>query len=195
MLEDINKPDLNAPRYRVNRVTLLNKEFYDSFYKKYPEYKDQDMSTIKEIVKTFNKELAQTIINERDGVEFPEGLGYSFIGTCKPTKRKNINFQVSHEYRKKLEHRNFESDRYIAKIFYSNYASKYKYKNRELWQFKADRAFTRAVSKTYPENWKQYVQVESFKMINTLYKSRIKKEYFIKKDIHDCKEYNEFELD
>jgi len=134
-------------------------------------------------------------IRSRDGVEFPEGLGFIFIGTCRPPKKPRPDFIKSIEYQTKLHCRNFESDNYMAKIFYTNYANKYKFRNRELWQFKGIRDFTRLVSKTYPENWKMYLQVENFEMINKYFKKGQIKEYFAKKLKSDILEYNEFEMD
>ena len=93
-----------------------------------------------------------------------------------------------------MRHRNFESDNYVAKIFYTNYAGKYKFRHRELLQFKGIREFTRGVSEAYPENWKKYVQVENFEKINKLFKRLKSRRYYVNKTAHDILDYNEFDM-
>ena len=85
----------------------------------------------------------------RDGVELPDSLGYLFIGTCPPAKGVNTDYSLSKEYGKVLQNKNWETDGNIGKIFYTNYSTKYRFKNRELWQFTAVRNFKRSVAKKY----------------------------------------------
>ena len=51
-MREFKKPNLNAPRYRPEVHSIMNKEFFDSFKKKYPKYKNLD-----------DKELNSLIIN------------------------------------------------------------------------------------------------------------------------------------
>ena len=135
------------------------------------------------------------VIKNRDGVEFPEGLGFLFIGTCRPIKKNpRLDYVTSFKHNQRLKERNFESDNYVAKIFYTNYANKYKFRNRELWQFKGERDFTRTVSEHYPLNWKLYIQVENFQRINKLYQNSKGREYYAKKLETDIIGYNEFDM-
>jgi len=194
MLQEIKKADLNAPRYRPNRLSVLDRRFYSEFKKKYPEYKSLPNTEITKIIYAFNELIAENIITNRDGVELPEGLGYCFIGTCRPAKKQNTDFYTSKIYNKRIKHRNFESDNYLAKIFYSNYANKYKYKYRELWQFKGNKDLRSKIAASYPDNWKTYVQVESFEMINKLYKKHIARTFFQNKLETDLLNYNEFDM-
>lgn len=191
----MRQPDLSAPRFRPVRFTVLSKKFYRVFKKKYPEYAAVPNTTLKKMINTHSAMMYNEVINNRNGVELPEGLGYVFIGTCNPPKKNNTDYPTSIKYKTVLQHRNFESDSYVAKIFYTNYANKYKFRDRELWQFKGIRDFTRLVGRTYPENWKRYVQVENFQMINSLYKKRTVKEFFEKKHETDVLDYNEFDMD
>ena len=194
-MQKLNTPDLTAPRFRPTRLSLMNKEFFKKFYDKYPQYIDIDEDTLKKIISSFNKKIWQEVIENRDGVELPKNLGFLFVGTCLPPKKHNTDYDTSVKYEKKIMHKNFESDGYVAKIFYTNYASKYKFKSRELWQFKGHRDFTRAVSKAYPENWKKYVQVENFQLINKLFKKSKTKLYFAEKTENALPDYNEFDMD
>lgn len=194
MLSEIKKADLNAPRYRPARLSVLDKNFYKSFKTIYPEYKNMKDKEITEIIYAFNELLAENIIINRDGIELPEGLGYCFIGTCKSPKKQNTDFYNSKKLSKRIKHRNFESDNYLAKIFYSNYANKYKYKHRELWQFKGHKDLRSKIASFYPANWKMYVQVESFQMINKLFKKHIARNHFKNKLEQDLLSYNEFDM-
>lgn len=196
MIKEFKKPDLNAPRCRGKVHTVLNQKFLNEFIEKYPEYKAFNMTDARAILSNFHEKLWDHATNSRDGVELPENLGYLFIGTCFSPKKYNTDFGNSIKNETRLRHRNFESDNFLAKIFYTNYAAKYKFKNRELWVFDAIRNFKRAVAKAYPNNWKMYVQVENgIHITNYLKKTRKdnwmrhQKETFVIDDL-----YNEFDL-
>lgn len=194
--ESIQSPDLNAPRFRRTRYSVLNSAFCDQFRKDHPEYKGLTDGKIKEVIRTFNSSLWKFAIENRDGVELPEGLGFIFIGSCPPPKkRESLDVSLSLRMNARIRHRNLHTDGYMAKIFYTNYASKYKFMHREVWKFEGAREFRRAVSEIYPEKWMDYVKVDSFQHINKLFeRARIK---------HVAKErgttvdelYNEFEID
>jgi len=186
-----NKPNLNAPRYRRKACQIINKDFYRRFFKKYPQYKGKSTKEIHKVIKMFNQYVCQSVIDKRDGIELPESLGWLFIATCKSTKRKNINVDKSIKYGVEVSNKNWETDGKLAKIFYSNYAPKYKYKHREYWSFKGCRDFKRAVSKAYPENWPIYMEIEPTKKIKALYTSKIIKN---KKATEALKNYNEFDI-
>lgn len=193
-MKDARKPNLNAPRYRRTAEGTLNTDSIKSIQEKIPAAKALSVEQIKKIIYTFNQNLWQTAIESRDGVEVPEQIGHLFIGTCPPKKKPNVDFKRSADYLKVIQHRNWESDQYLAKIFYTTYGTKYRFKNHELWGFEATRAFKRTVGATYPEKWKQYVEVDPTKKISSMFRSSV---YEIErqeqaKDM--MKDYNEFEL-
>lgn len=196
MMKSFKQPDLNAPRYKVTRMAGMNIHFYRRFFKKFPKYKDTiDNNILDTIITTFNINMRDQIITTRDGAEFPEGLGYSFVGSCPAARKKNnVNKVLSIQHNQHIKHRNFDSDSFIAKIFYTNYANKYKFKMRELWMFKGCREFTRAVSQEYRENWKRYVEVDSFMHIRKLYQKHKNREIAIKLALKPSTDYNEFDL-
>ncbi len=191
MDKQFNEPNLNAPRYRREAYQIINKDFYKRFFKKYPQYKGKETKEIYKIIKTFNEYVCQTVIDKRDGVELPESLGWLFIATCKGTKKKNINVAKSIKYGMKVTNKNWDTDGKVAKIFYSNFAPKYKYKHREYWGFKACRKFKRSVSDTYPDNWPIYMELEPNKRIKARYTSKIIKD---KEAAKALKNYNEFDI-
>jgi hypothetical protein len=167
-----NAPDLNAPRFRNKTEGTLNKEFLEALRENVKSVKTLTDSEIKNLIVTFNGNVWKKVIDKRDGVDLPEQLGHIFIGTCQPPKSKNVDFKSSMQHLKVVQHRNWESDNYLAKIFFTNYATKYKFKNHELWGFTPIRQFKRTLAKEYPKRWKQYVEIDSGKKISGLYKMR-----------------------
>lgn len=194
MAIEFKKPDLGAPRYRIDRLLLLNKKLYERFIAKFPEHKDVSNEDFKKIIRAFNTNIWRTTIDNRDGVELPEGLGFTFIGTCPPPRKENMDPIASIKYGHKVSHRNFESDNYLAKIFYTNFASKYKFKEREVWKFTGYRDFKRSVAEAYPKNWKMYVQIDNFQMISKFFMKHFKKDLAIRLADPIPANYNEFAL-
>ena len=193
-MKDARKVDLHAPRFRKLTLGTLNAEFIKELRAKIPATKDLSVQEIKEIITTFNGELWMTAIEQRDGVEIPEQIGHMFIGTCPPKKRKNVDFRTTLDHLKVIQHRNWESDQHLAKIFYTTFGTKYRFKNNELWGFIATRDFKRKVGSTYPLLWKQYLQVDPKMKMSGFYRSmmyKIEREESAKEQIQT---YNEFEL-
>lgn len=190
----IYTPDVKAPRYRrpakrtiVNDVVKAIKQ--EVFSAKYIEDK-----LVKEIIYEFNCQLVESAIENRDGVEVPSQIGHIFIGTCPMKKSKNIDFKITAIHKKAIQHRNWESDNYLAKIFFTTYSSKYKFKNNELWGFYAIRDFKRKVGKTYPANWKKYVQVDPKLKIGSVFRENMSKLDTAQTEEDLLKTYNEFEF-
>lgn len=169
-MKSFKAPDIHAPRFRKKHLNLLNSLTFEEFKKEHPEYKELDIDTFKKIVKMFNGKLWQTVLDERDGIALPENLGYMFIGTCdKPNTKHNVNYILSKELDVKVTHNNLESDSKLAKIFYTNYANKYKFTNRELWGFSAVRQFKRTLAKRYPEEWEKYIKIQKFQKVSKIF--------------------------
>lgn len=187
------KPDLNAPRYRPKKLNLTNIDFYNQFVKDNPKYSSLSHHDFKKIISTFNGRIWQKVIQERDGVELPEQLGYIFIGTC-PRKKSNVDFDKSAKYGIKLQNQNWESDNYTAKIFYTNFETKYKFKHNDLWGFVGIRDFKRNVGKTYPKEWKKYLMVDNMTKVSRLFR---KQQFKDSKNIEASillEDYDEFNL-
>jgi hypothetical protein len=193
-MRDFKKPNLNASRYRPEVYSIMNKEFFDSFKKKYPKYKNLDNKDIRKIIKSFNEFLYNTVIETRDGVQLPDAVGWLFIGTCQSPVKENIDFAKSNKYGVAVSNKNWETDGKLAKIFFTNYALKHKIRNREFWSFIACREFKRAVAKTYPENWNMYVVVDPNKKLKLEHKRISFKHSLANKTAEELKKYNEFEL-
>lgn len=194
-MREFRKPDLNAPRYRAQRQNLLNLEFYQSFRKAYPKSAHLSNKDIRTIVKDVNGKIWETVIEERNGIELPEQLGYIFIGSCPTPKKDNPNYHVSKELDKTIQHRNWESDQYLAKIFYTNAASKYRFQFSNLWGLSLVRQFSRTVAEEYPKNFNKYLVVDDYKRINAVFNKRM---YSLDMQVIEQEilktTYNEFDL-
>ena len=194
MINNFKTPNLKAPRYREKRFSLLNSKILNEFKDKYPYYSEVDNKKLKKVIRLYNEKLWRGVIENRDGVELPDSLGYLFIGTCPPAKGVNTNYSLSKAYGKVLQNKNWETDGNIGKIFYTNYSTKYRFSSRELWQFTAVRKFKRAVSKEYPEQWTKYIVMKNKLRVTDLYK----KESILNKEKEEMRaelnNYNEFEI-
>lgn len=195
MSKQFRVPDLKAPRFRQEGTNILSdKNFFKEFKNKYKKHKSLEESVIKQIIKRFNEVLWETVIDTRDGVQLPEGLGHLFIGTCNTANNSNIDFGKSKKYGVAVSNKNWETDGKLAKIFYTNYASKYRFVFRECWSFTACRNFKRAVAKSYPENWTLYVQIDSSQKMKKTYTAIIVKEFKEIEQNAQLEFYNEFDL-
>ena len=56
-MREFKKPDLTAPRYRPGVHSIMNKEFFESFKKKYPKYKNLENIELRKIVKHLFRNL------------------------------------------------------------------------------------------------------------------------------------------
>lgn len=193
-MQELKKPDLNAPRFRKATEGTLNQNFIDLLKERVPSTRSLTNEQVKSIIKTFNTNVWKTVIEKRDGVELPEQIGHLFIGTCPKPKAKNVNYKASFDYKQLVQHRNFESDEYIAKIFFTTFGSKYRFKNHELWAFNSTRDFSRSVSATYPTNWKMYLQIDPKVKISNIYKNKIYKLEQKEESEILLKDYNEFDI-
>ena len=190
----LKKPDLNAPRFRRTRHFVLTNKLIAKFKEKFPEYKNISDKEIKNLIFVHNELMYKTIIETRDGVELPQNLGNIFIGTCPAPKKYNANYELVIKKDITSAHRNFESDNYLAKIFYTNYGNKYQFKHREIWGFEGVRDFTRNVSAEYPEKWKLYIQVDNYKLISDLFAKHQRKDWAKNEASKKPYEYNEFDM-
>ena len=193
-MQDSRKPDLNAPRFKPSRFNTLGRVFIEGLLEKHPALRHLSVERIKAILYLSNELIFEKIIEHRDGVLLPENIGNMFIGACLPKIRKNVDFRTSVEHLKVIQHRNWESDAFIAKIFYTNYETKYKFKNHELWGFTACRKFTRAVGATFPLQWKKYVQIDHTLKISRLFRKNSYRMMMTTKDVVKLESYDEFDM-
>jgi hypothetical protein len=187
-------PDVKAPRFRQVGHNVINDEFIRKFKEKHEKYKNLSIKDIKGIIKKFNEAIWENVIETRDGVNLPEGIGHLFVGSCNLLKSKNIDYAKSTKYGVAVNLKNWETDGKIAKIFYSSYSSKYKFEFRECWSFTACRNFKRSVAKNFPENWMMYVSIESSRKMRKMYTGAVLKDMRERHTKSKLNDYNEFDL-
>ena len=192
--KEFKKPNIKGPRFRPDVYQVMNPKLFNDFRKKHLRYKDVSDKDLRKIGKAFNILFWENVIDVRDGVELPEGLGYVFVGTCEASKKNNINFGKSQKYGITVNNKNWETDGKLAKIFYTSYASKYKFVNRECWAFNACRTFKRSLSKSYPENWTMYIQVDPMRKMREIFNKETTKHRMKNKKDPGLKNYNEFDI-
>lgn len=194
VFKEFRKPDLHAPRYRPKKLNVLNQAFCEKFHRENPKYRHLTNDQIKNIVTTLNGKIYQTVIDTRDGVELPEQLGYIFIGTCPRKKSDNPDMVKSTHYGRIIQNQNWESDQYVAKIFYTNFETKYRFAFHEMWGFQAVRDFKRSVAKTYPTEWKKYVMIDNLQKVSNLFRVHRAKEFQKKDTLDQLQLYDEFDF-
>lgn len=190
---NFREPNRKAPRFTSPKLNILDFTFYKNIIKVYPVLKKYSQKDINSIIKLCNEAIWKKVIDNRDGVELPEFLGYIFIGSCEQSKKDNIDYASSIKYNQKILHKNFETDGYVAKIFYTNSEIKYKFKYNNLWKFTACRNFINKVSDTYPKQWSKYVKVPKYKHIGIFFKKERNYVNKINKTKNFLEEYDEFE--
>jgi len=194
MSKSFKKPDLHAPRFRNKHVALINSDLLTRFKTKYPEHSSISLQQFKKIISTFNEKLSDGIIENRDGVELPEGLGYIFIGTCPQARKKNIDMFKSAQYGVITEHKNWDSDNKVMKIFYTNRPSKYPLANKQLWVWQSVKQFRKKASAAYKKDWPKYISVDNTKKISLLFDSLKKKEHILKSNTQIPDDWDEFKI-
>ena len=176
-MKKLRKPDLNAPRFRESYIKVLTAATLKAFKEKYPEYAELDLKGFRNIVSTFNGNLQQGVIDNRNGIELPEGLGYIFMATCPPAKKKNVDYSRSLEYGIEAIHKNWDSDNNLLKIFYTNYNTKLPFQNKHVWAFRAVKQFRKTASDAYKDNWTKYIEVSPNAKISAMFDKHRQKEY------------------
>lgn len=194
MMKSFKEPDLNAPRFRPKRVNLLNSDLYHRFLEKFPEHEGLSLQQFKQIVHTFNGKISQGIIDNRDGVELPDGLGYIFMGSCPPAKKQNVDVGKSRKYGVAANHKNWDSDNRLLKIFYTNRPSKYPFQNKQVWAFKGVKQFRKAASEAFKTDWAKYIVVDNTKKISSMYAQLRKKDFILAQSAKVPDDWDEFKM-
>ncbi|MCK5762493.1 MAG: hypothetical protein KAH05_00075 [Clostridiales bacterium] len=189
------RANLKAPRFRKEVEDTGSTDNLKVISEKAVLSRKYSISEIKTVIKTFNTLVWENVIKHRDGVSLPESLGDIFVGTCPPKKlSKNVDYKSTLESDTVVQHRNYESDSYLAKIFYTTYNLKRKYKNGDVWGFKASRNFSRSVSKAYPVMWKMYYQIDPRRKVSEMFRSMMFETKIKQFRDNLILDYNEFEF-
>lgn len=165
--DTVRKYSLEAPRVRKAYYNTLNKDLFKRFKEKYPEHK-LTWVDFKKIITTSNEVITEMVISSRDGVDLPFMLGKIIIGACNKKKGKNYDWLLSSKYGKKIINKNWESNQYLCKIFFTKFGTTYKFPLMHYWSFNPAREFKRDVSKVFKLNWNFYWKVSSREKISAI---------------------------
>lgn len=188
-------PDITAPRFKIRSKPVIDKDFLDKFRKRFPENRNIKHTTFSRIMIAVHEEIVQGIIENRDGIELPEGLGFLFIANCQKSKKQNIDFKASKLAGEKVLHQNWESDNRLMKIMFSNGAAKYKLPNKQVWAFRLSKANRKTVSAAYKKQWAKYHIIPNMKGIQSMFKRGLRKTRFKDRVTEIPMDYNEFKMD
>jgi nucleoid DNA-binding protein len=191
-MDQFNKPDFTKPRYRAKRLEIDGIDFYKALIAKVPEAAKLSHAETRDLVKQFNETVLQNIVDNREGVELPQGLGYIFIGSCK-IKKECVDYGKSIKYGIRVTHKNWNTEGYASKIFYSNCSVKYRVQDNNLWMFKAARNLKKHASKAFSENWNKYIHIDESTKLSKYISIGKNIEKLKKKNEDILKTYNEFE--
>lgn len=179
--EKIRKFDLNAPRVRKTFYNTLNRDLYKEFVKENPDTK-VTWEKFEYIIRTSTEVMVDIVCSHREGVDMLNSLGKLMIGACNKKKDKNYDWVLSSKHEKNVEHKNWESNKYLCKIFYSSFETKYKFPLINHWTFKPSRFFQRAASKAFRLNWNFFWKVPPLQKIGKLKEQGIRSIKMIKNE-------------
>lgn len=156
MFNDLKAPRFSTRRYRKN---IIDEKIYIAWKEKY----NQILSFIefKDIWEIIALDITEEILQEKDGIKLPNGLGEIYIGYVPSFTKTIIDYKTSREYNKLIRHENWESRGKLGKIIYGSNGRKYPFKLSGWWGFTACRNFKIAVVhalKTYPERYKNSIE-------------------------------------
>lgn len=150
MFNDRKAPRFNNRKYRNN---ILSKELY----KKWKSQNEIDISFLefKQYWKLIADKFREKIVEERDGVKLPVGLGDMYIGYI-PNRPAAINHTLSAQYGKPIKYENWETSGKLAKIIWGTLDRKYIFKMATMWNFTAIRPFKSQVVTALKDNPARY---------------------------------------
>jgi len=150
--------DRKEPRFRVSkfRYSNLNRELFDRFKEANPSIKI-DYLFFKDIIFSINEEIINHVIENKEGVFLPSGMGRIYLGLFPPKERykkaETIRNQGIH-----ATHFNFDSDGLVGKIIWVSNDSKYKTKNLRFYGFVGHRNFKTKASQGFKNTPEKYLK-------------------------------------
>lgn len=161
-----NKPNRKAKRIKKTSFCVSMRSVFVKVRDKYPQYKHKVTETeCRDVINNFTFYMKNKILENRDGIELPENLGYIMITAFK-SKKKLLNKKESEKHGIKIYETNLSTDGFKAKILYSNDKMKFKLANRDVWSFRGTSILRKEVSHIFKENWKSFIQLNMIKKIS-----------------------------
>lgn len=147
--------DKKEPRFRVSkyRFQSINREMFAEFEQKHPNIK-MDYLTFKDIIMAINQEIVNLVIDNRDGVFLPKGMGRLYLGLYPFKVAKKI--EENGKIKKVLL--DFQIGNSQGKIMWSWSNVKYRTDNLNYFSFIGHRDFKTRASHAFINNPERYVR-------------------------------------
>jgi len=169
MRSTYKKPNVKGPRFRNKVKRALDQDFFVKLTKMYPDL-TISRQDVRKILNTFHAICIKEIAETRDGIELLEQLGNIIVGKFKTQETWKGNVPKSIQYETKIDYLNWEQNEWICKIFYSNFASKYRFRNAALWAFEPVKSMKKVVSKAFTKDPYKYVFADHYNRINKVFR-------------------------
>lgn len=170
--------------------------FFREFFRRFPQhiqYKTKSPKDFTRIIKQFHSDFTDAVINNRYGADLPLKYGNIRIVSYKKN-REYLNQEMFDKEGIVTGFSNNHTNGLCCKIQYRNKGNKYKFKDKVLWAFFADRPFKKKVSKAFRENYQKYIFSPNRGQINkkaNIFNWKVVNDSNIEKFLLD---YNEFEM-
>ena len=117
-----------------------------------------NLINVRKIIKEFHYDVNKTIVDHRDGVMMPYGLGHLMIAACpKSTRKKFIDFKKTKEYGQTIYRTSPETDEMYPTVKYSaKLLNGRKLRNSRLWKFGKSHRLRDMLSIKFKENPYKY---------------------------------------
>ncbi len=184
--------NLKIPKHVTKKKNFSNTSTFKNFKDEYPEHSNVETKVLLNIINHFNNVIHNTIINERYGVQLPEGLGIIYLAAC--DKPDNLKYYYN-DGNKIIEKKDsLEADELLLKIFYTNNGKGYKIANSQLWGFEACRSFKRKASSNFKYNYRKYIRISKEFKLKAQFENYLKNERSLKYKEFTNKENKGFNL-
>lgn len=151
MFNDLKASRFNSRKYRENIVT-------EELWKEWKE-KTGRTESFKEFRDVWHKiatNIVDNIVEERDGIRLPKGIGDMYLGFLPGSKKQFIDYQESLKYGKHIWHENWDTNQKAGKIIYGTRHRKYLHKLAGWWAFTACRNFKKRAVQAFKDNPTRY---------------------------------------
>ncbi len=170
-MQEVKNLDRKKPRFRRdtgNTIKAVSKHFFKVYKNKYKGTEDyiKDQRSIREILKSYHKNVQKIIAEDRGGFDLMS-LVMIVTVSCPPPKEveknKLIDRKLSRELKKTIYFTNLDTDGTLCKIFCSFRTEGSKFLFKDSWGFKACRDLKQVVSKSFKKNHRNFIELISLR--------------------------------
>tara|TARA_R110002126_G_scaffold219916_1_gene365281 strand:+ start:34 stop:537 length:504 start_codon:yes stop_codon:yes gene_type:complete len=153
------KPNVKSSRVRKKTTRIMNRTAMLQFKKEYPEHKNITLTQFNAILKKFNSNIVDTIVDYRNGVNLPELIGQVIILSFPRSSKKIVDYGESNKTGVLTYKRNWDTDDRICKIVY--YTGQHSVRYSHLWGFTPTKNFKKRVSDSFKKLWAKYIYIDN----------------------------------